>query len=33
LIEKSVLAAENVDTAATSSVVTTCAYCGVGCGF
>jgi formate dehydrogenase major subunit len=33
LIEKSVLAAQKVDRPATSSVVTTCAYCGVGCAF
>ncbi|HET7598061.1 MAG TPA: formate dehydrogenase subunit alpha [Burkholderiales bacterium] len=33
LIEKSVLAAQKVDKPATSSVVTTCAYCGVGCAF
>jgi formate dehydrogenase major subunit len=33
LIEKSVLAAQTVDKPVTSSVVTTCAYCGVGCAF
>ncbi|MGN6573014.1 MAG: 2Fe-2S iron-sulfur cluster-binding protein, partial [Pseudolabrys sp.] len=33
LIEKSVLAALQEDKPAESSVVTTCAYCGVGCSF
>jgi formate dehydrogenase major subunit len=33
LIEKSVLAAQAVDKPADRSVVTTCAYCGVGCSF
>ncbi len=33
LIEKSVLAAQAVDKPADHSVVTTCAYCGVGCSF
>jgi formate dehydrogenase major subunit len=33
LVEKSVLAAEAVDKPADRSVVTTCAYCGVGCSF
>src|SRR4249920_3241751 len=33
LIEKSVLAAQSVDKPADHSVVTTCAYCGVGCSF
>jgi formate dehydrogenase major subunit len=33
LIEKSVLAAQKVDKPADHSVVTTCAYCGVGCSF
>jgi formate dehydrogenase major subunit len=33
LIEKSVLAAQKVDKPADRSVVTTCAYCGVGCAF
>ncbi|MCW5690500.1 MAG: molybdopterin-dependent oxidoreductase, partial [Pseudolabrys sp.] len=33
LIEKSVLAAQAVDKPAEHSVVTTCAYCGVGCSF
>jgi formate dehydrogenase major subunit len=33
LIEKSVLAAQRVERPAERSVVTTCAYCGVGCSF
>ena len=33
LIEKSVLAAQAVEKPADHSVVTTCAYCGVGCSF
>src|SRR5207344_511984 len=33
LIEKSVLAAQAVDKPADRSMVTTCAYCGVGCSF
>jgi formate dehydrogenase major subunit len=33
LIEKSVLAAQKADKPADRSVVTTCAYCGVGCSF
>jgi formate dehydrogenase major subunit len=33
LIEKSVLAAQKVEKPADHSVVTTCAYCGVGCAF
>jgi formate dehydrogenase major subunit len=33
LIEKSVLAAQAVEKSADHSVVTTCAYCGVGCSF
>jgi formate dehydrogenase major subunit len=33
LIEKSVLAAQQVEKPADRSVVTTCAYCGVGCSF
>ena len=33
LIEKSVLAAQKIDKPADHSVVTTCAYCGVGCSF
>ena len=33
LIEKSVVAARSVDKPADHSVVTTCAYCGVGCSF
>ena len=33
LIEKSVLAAQRVEKPADRSVVTTCAYCGVGCSF
>jgi formate dehydrogenase major subunit len=33
LIEKSVLAAQAADKPADRSVVTTCAYCGVGCSF
>ncbi|MBN8955498.1 MAG: formate dehydrogenase subunit alpha [Rhizobiales bacterium] len=33
LIEKSTLAAQKADKPVTSSVVTTCAYCGVGCAF
>ncbi len=33
LIEKSVLAAQRVEAPADRSVVTTCAYCGVGCAF
>lgn len=33
LIEKSVLAAQKVDKPADHSIVTTCAYCGVGCAF
>lgn len=33
LIEKSVLAAQKVEKPADRSVVTTCAYCGVGCAF
>jgi len=33
LIEKSVLAAREADKPADHSVVTTCAYCGVGCSF
>ena len=33
LIEKSVLAAQAADAPADRSVVTTCAYCGVGCSF
>jgi len=33
LLEKSVLAAQQVERPADRSVVTTCAYCGVGCSF
>jgi formate dehydrogenase major subunit len=33
LIEKSVLAAQAIEKPADHSVVTTCAYCGVGCSF
>ncbi len=33
LIEKSVLAAQEIEKPADHSVVTTCAYCGVGCAF
>jgi formate dehydrogenase major subunit len=33
LIEKSVLAAQQIEKPADRSVVTTCAYCGVGCSF
>jgi formate dehydrogenase major subunit len=33
LIEKSVLAAQEADKPADRSVLTTCAYCGVGCSF
>jgi formate dehydrogenase major subunit len=33
LIEKSVLAAQEMEKPADRSVVTTCAYCGVGCAF
>jgi formate dehydrogenase major subunit len=33
LIEKSVLAAQQIERPADRSVVTTCAYCGVGCSF
>jgi formate dehydrogenase major subunit len=33
LIEKSVLAAQAIEKPAERSVVTTCAYCGVGCAF